>query len=126
MILNLVLNISTAVDDRPEVRFLNRYVRERLCAKGPQAWIDLGRELLGVESSDALDVLKNNHGDVTNCCSAMFQLWFERQPTATWRQLIQALKQLQFNYLADQIESKLIMQISEPSSGLFYSMECDL
>ena len=93
-------------------------MREQLCAKGPQAWKDLGIELLGVESSDALDVLKSNHSDVTNCCSAMFQLWIERQPTTTWRQLIQALKQLQFNYLADQIESKLIIPALEASAGL--------
>lgn len=93
-------------------------MREQLCAKNPQAWKDLGIELLGVESSDALDVLKNNNSDVMSCCSAMFQLWLERQPTATWSQLIQALRQLQLNSLADQISSKLTVPVLESDSGL--------
>ena len=82
-------------------------MRESLCAKNTQLWRDVGIELLGGGSNDALDIIENNNSDVTNCCSKMFQLWFDRQPTASWKQLIQALKQLQLDNLADQIESKL-------------------
>ena len=112
--------LFATVDDRPDVQFLNRYVKEQLSAKSTQIWKDLGVELLGKGSNDALDVIKNNNGDVTNCCSAMFQLWLERQPTASWRQLIQGLKQLQLNYLANQIESKLTIPVLEPSAGLLF------
>ena len=81
-------------------------------------WKDLGVELLGEGSNDALDVIENSKGDVMSCCSAMFKLWLDRQPTASWRQLLQALKQLQLNYLANQIESKLTTPVLEPSPGL--------
>ena len=97
--------------------FLNRHVREQLCAKSTEVWKDLGIELLGVGSNDALDVIKNSNGDVTERCAAMFQLWLDRQPTANWRQLIEALKQLQLNYLATQIESKLAIPVLENSAG---------
>ena len=70
-------------------------------------WKDLGLELLGLESNNALGIIKNNNSDVRNCCSAMFQLWLDRQPAASWRRLIEALKQLQLNYLANQIELTL-------------------
>ena len=68
--------------------------------------------------NDALNVIQSNNNDVTNCCSAMFQLWLDRQPTASWRQLTEALKQLQLNYLASQIESKLMTPDVDPSAGL--------
>ena len=71
-----------------------------------------------MESNDALNVIQSNNNDVTNCCSAMFQLWLDRQPTASWRQLTEALKQLQLNYLAYQIESKLMISVVDPSAGL--------
>ena len=48
----------------------------------------------------------------------MFQLWLDRQPTASWRQLTEALKQLQLNYLASQIESKLMTPVVDLSAGL--------
>jgi len=47
----------------------------------------------------------------------MFQLWLDRQPTASWAQLIAALKQLQLNYLASQIESKLTVPVLEHSTN---------
>ena len=114
----LVLFIFIAVDNRPEIKFLNRHMREPLCAKSTGMWKDLGLELLGTGSNDSLDAIKNNNSDIRNCCSAMFQLWLDRQPTASWRQLIEALKQLQLNFLAYQIESKLIIPVLEPSAGL--------
>lgn len=99
---------------------MNRHAREQLCAKNTQAWKDLGIELLGEESIDSLNVIKNDNSDVMDCCSAMFQLWLDRQPTASWRQLIQALEQLKLKSLAIQIESKLIEPLTEPKIGLLY------
>ena len=105
--------ILTAVDDRPDLKFLNRHVRKPLCAKETHVWKDVGIELLGGGSNDALDIIEKNNSDVTNCCSKMFQLWFDKQSTASWRQLIQALKQLQLDNLADQVASKLKAPIAE-------------
>ena len=99
-------------------------MREQLCAKTTQIWKDLGVELLGEGSNDALDVIKNNNSDVTNCYSAMFQFWLESQPSATWRRLIQALKQLQLNYLTNQIELELTMPVLESNAGLLHICVC--
>ena len=93
-------------------------MREQLCAKNTQIWKDLGVELLGDGSNDALGVIENSHSDVTIRCSAMFKLWLDRQPTASWKKLIQALEQLQLNYLANQIESKLTTPHLEHTTGL--------
>ena len=87
-------------------------------AKSAHTWKDLGMELLDVGSNDALDVIKNSNSDVTECCSAMFKLWLDRDPKASWEKLIQALKEIQLNFLATQIESKLQTAVLEPSSGL--------
>ena len=108
---------SIIVDDRPEVKFLNRHLREQLCAKNT-IWKDLGVELLGDGSNDALEVIKNNSSDVMDRCSAMFQLWLDRQPTASWKKLIQALEKVQLNYLANQIESKLTKPYLEHTTGM--------
>ena len=85
-----------------------------MCAKGAQVWKDVGIELLGGRNNDALDVIENNNSDVTNCCSKMFQLWLDRQPTASYRQLIQVLEKVKLNYLADQVKSKLKIPVTEP------------
>ena len=100
-----MLVLSIAVDDRPEPKFLNRHVTEQLCASDAVMWKKLGLEL-GIKNH-ALGVIKHDNHNVVECCSAMFQLWCERQTTASWRQLIEALRQLQLNNLASQIESKL-------------------
>ena len=121
---NLTALVYATVDDRPDIQFLNRHVREQLCAKTTQIWKDLGVELLGEGSNDALDVIKNNNSDVTNCYSAMFQFWLESQPSATWRRLIQALKQLQLNYLTNQIELELTMPVLESNAGLLHICVC--
>ena len=74
-------------------------------------WHDLGIELLSEEDVQALDEIQNNYPrDASKCCTKMFQLWLERQPGASWRQLIQALREpnIEMNELADTIEQKLI------------------
>ena len=80
-------------------------------------WKDLGVELLDAGSDDALNIISNSN-DVIKCCSAMFQLWLDRQPNASWRQLIEALEKLQLNYLANDIKSKLTISLLESSDGL--------
>ena len=78
-------------------------------------WHDLGIELLGDENLQALDEIEKNYPrDASTCCTKMFQLWLERQPEASWRQLIQALREpnIEMNELANTIEQKL-MSINE-------------
>ena len=117
--LTLYVTLLTAVDSRPSINLLNRHIREPVCAVSSHAWKDLGRELLSKENYNALDIISNeNPNDLMNCCSAMLQLWLERQPErANWRQLVEALKKLQLNHLAGEIESKLMKPDSEPCPG---------
>ena len=67
----------------------------------------MGIELLGQESEIALNIISaSSHGIVTRC-SGMFTLWLERQPEASWRQLIDALINVKLVSLAAEIEGLL-------------------
>ena len=58
----------------------------------------------------ALDEIQKNYPrDVGMCCTKMLQLWLERQPDATWEQLIRALKEVEMNELARNIEQALLL-----------------
>ena len=46
----------------------------------------------------------------------MLQLWLERQPDATWEQLIQALKEVKMNELA----STIVQELSSVSKGKLF------
>ena len=95
----------------PEDKYLNKFVRDKICAacaSNPELWRDLGIELMGQESADKLDVMKVDYGNVTERCSAMFVLWRQTQPKANWNQLIQALKNVKLDTLADEIDKMLL------------------
>jgi len=81
------------------------------CNKNSKAWEDLGRELIPGESSNvnaALSTISvDNRDDVTGRCSSVLALWLEREPNATWRQLIKALRVINLGHLATEIERKL-------------------
>lgn len=108
--------ISVIANECPEDKYLNRYVREKVCAacaSNPEIWRDLGIELMGQEGVAKLDEIKANHGrNVTTCCSEMFTVWRQRQPKANWNQLMRALKEVKLNTLADEIR-KLLMPSME-------------
>ena len=94
-------------NNRPTIRLLNKLVKQSVSTK----WHDLGIELLGDKNLQALDEIEKNYPrDASTCCTKMFQLWLERQPEASWRQLIQALREpnIEMNELAITIEQKLI------------------
>ena len=100
---------------------MNRFVRGEVCAacdNSPDKWRDLGIELIpGEQNVKKLNEIKVNHQhNVTQCCSAMFDLWRQTQPNANWNQLIKALKVVQLNVLAADIEKKLL-----PSAELQYT-----
>ena len=101
----------------PEDKYLNKYVREKVCgacANSPDIWRDLGIELMGQQGVTKLDEIKvNNNGNLTLCCSAMFDLWRQRQPKANWSQLISALKEIKLDTLADDIEKLLLPSVGQ-------------
>ena len=92
-------------NDRPALKLLNKHVRKDASSK----WHDLGLELLEQEDEERLNEIEaNNPNDVSKCCKEMFQLWLRKSPSATWNQLIQALKEVGLNNLAATIEGMLV------------------
>ena len=96
-------------------------MRIHICwsSNNPEVWRDVGRELLGdllgeeVESElNAIAV--NSRDNVIKCCSGMFSLWLERQPEASWRQLINALRNVKLVSLATNVENLLIPSKADP------------
>ena len=56
-------------------------------------WYDVGLELLEPEDESKLDEIQTDKGgNVNECCGVMLYLWLQKQPYATWNQLIDALR----------------------------------
>ena len=96
--------------DRPEIRYLNEHVKDNVCASGSEAWLLLGTQLLDQKDVSGLYTIES---DVTECsvrCSRMFRLWLERQPEASWRRLITAMKKIRMDSLASDVERLLLLE----------------
>ena len=66
---------------------------------------------MGDEDVKALDEIQDNYPrDTSMCCTKIFQLWLDRQPKTSWRELLQALREpnIGLNELADTVEQELI------------------
>ena len=110
VIVALFLNV---VDYHPEMKHLNRHIRDKVCDAGSEKLLDLGIELLDNENVTALHVIKSDATKGLNeRCSEMFTLWLNRQPKASWRNLVMALKKIHMDTLASDVE-KLLEQTSE-------------
>ena len=71
-------------------------------------WNELGVQLLRSDLTNELDVIAANHSqDVVGHCQCVLKKWLETNVDATWRHLIEALKQIQFDYVASELEKKL-------------------
>ena len=96
-------------------------MRDKLCGacdQDPQAWKNVGIELMPDSNAQLNTIAVNSRGNVITCCSSLFQLWLQRKPNATWRHLIEALNIAGINYLATEIEGML-----EPSAVSTYKTE---
>ena len=102
------------VIDCPHLKHLYKYVREKVCAAGKDKWRDLGIELMGEEAVYVLDIIKVNSPDNVECCIRMFTEWRQRTPKASWKQLIEALKEVKLTQLASELE-KLLIPSKNPS-----------
>ena len=98
----------TIVTDFPKEIYFNKHVRDKICGSGePGKWRDLGIELL-VNDDDIAELnARTRNMDEKKCCSVMFELWRQRQPHATWRQLISALYEVGLNKVANDLENLL-------------------
>ena len=103
-------------DECPKDKYLNKFVREKVCAAcayNPDIWRDLGIVLMGQSGVPGLDIIKANNKEVMQRCSAMFNLWYQRQPKANWNQLIRALKEVKLVSLAAEIETLLLPSVKQ-------------
>ena len=94
-------------DDHPILRDLYDHVVPSVADK----WRDLGVKLLHPTKIEqrVLEVIAADHPhSVENCCKSMFEKWLNTQEDASWQQLLEALQTMQLNYLAEQIENKLM------------------
>ena len=100
----------SAVDEKPKVKHLNRHVRDYLvaaCERNSQAWKDLRVELIPDGDEAVRAIAANNSNDLTACCASVFDRWLEKDPNASWRQLIEALNEIGLTSLATEIKKKL-------------------
>ena len=99
--------VFVPVIDRPDVKYLRKYVSGKVYAAGADKWWHLGIVLMGQDALN-LDVIRADHPyNVEGCCSSMFAWWLERTPEASWRQLIEALKEVQLDQLASELKESL-------------------
>ena len=100
------------VNDCPDDKYLNKYVRENVA--GTNKWRDLGIELMGQDAVPSLCVIRKDYpNNVEECCSRMFTEWRQRTPKASWKQLIEALKEVKLTQLASELKELLIPQSVE-------------
>ena len=89
------------VTDFPKLKHLHRYKKQI-----SSNWYDLGIELLDDECYDELNtIIKNNPNDINMCCSRMLQLWLRKSKKPSWKNFIRALRKIEMDDLAYQIES---------------------
>ena len=74
-------------------------------------WRNLGVQLLRPNLTKELDIIGANHPhNVVRCCECVLEKWLETSTDATWDELIEALKQIQLNHFANELEQRLKSQ----------------
>ena len=74
-------------------------------------WYELGIELFN--DSQQLNIIEANTSDVTQRCLDMFKYWLKTCPTASWYELVDALRAtgVDMNAEATKLENKWCMRI---------------
>ena len=87
------------------MKVLNRHVIPLVATR----WYDLGLELLETQHEKELEIIEVGNNEVKTCCRKMFSKWLETQSdNASWDQLIQAVKNIELNDVANDIEQLLL------------------
>ena len=99
------------VTDFPGDKYLNQYVRKKVCAAGFTTLRDLGIALMGQDAAVDLDVIRVDYPtNVEECCSRMFNKWRQTTPTGSWGKLLQALKEVKLIELVSELEELLSIE----------------
>ena len=100
-----ILFCPLPVNDRPHDKYLDIHVKDKICAAGPDVWRDLGVQLMEQKDVYILNVIQTNSpNNVKHCCTEMLTVWRQRTPKASWKQLIEALRDINLTQLASELE----------------------
>ena len=90
--------------DRPTLRDLMIHVIPSVATK----WYELGLMLLDPKYENELNTIEaDTRNDVATCCRKMFSKWLNTDQLASWDKLIKALRIVQLNNVASDIEQLL-------------------
>ena len=94
---------SITVHSKPNIKDLQSY--KIISAIGPK-WHELGIALLDNDQLRQLKVIETNNNEVTRRCTEMLMYWLESHCTATWYDLVKALKDpgVELNNVATTVE----------------------
>ena len=71
-------------------------------------WYELGAMLLDTKHQNELAIIETDSGnDVVICCRKMFTKWLNIDELASWDKLINAVRTVQLNNVANDIEQLL-------------------
>ena len=98
--------IILKVTDKPTLKEIIDYeIRDQVATE----WHDLGVQLLPDNLRVQLGIVRNNHpGDTKACCTEMVEYWLEVDTTASWNKLIEALRRINKNQLAEDIRKRIL------------------
>ena len=72
-------------------------------------WFELGVELLEPKYENELNTIEaDTRNDAARCCRKMFSKWLYTDELASWDKLIKALRTVQLNNIASDIEQLLL------------------
>lgn len=94
--------------DRIDPRYLNRWVKDRVCEEG----MDYMKELAAVmlpdgEGKTLIRIIAEDNRSIRACFTEFFNQWGERVVDATWQKLIDALVETKKENLAVEIKNSL-------------------
>ena len=85
--------------DRPTIREIISYgIRDGVATD----WYDLGVQLIPYRLQNQLDIIStNNPTNAKRCCREMFQYWLQVDTVPSWNKLVEALRCIKKNHLAE-------------------------
>ena len=84
-------------------------------------WIEIGIKLFEDEDMDTLRNIDFAFPDKEKCCEQMFTFWLKRNESATWDQLLQALKGVGLNALASTVKDGMYI-FTKVNSNIYIKM----
>ena len=91
--------------DRPFLRDLTIHVIPSVATR----WYKLGLVLLDTKYENELNIIEDDiRNDAETCCRKMFSKWLNTDELASWDKLIKAVRIVQLNNVANDIEQLLL------------------